>query len=155
MHRCFAFMVAFLGLLVFPREDGHIDLRVAGIVNTLTTQARSTLEPMIISDIFRALTLCKARVRFFEGCNLLLQIWMIEHLCHRPRYMNYGSTGKNCIEEFGTRVTGFEMPERVENWVARLRSTTTDQIEWTLVWLPVDEIVYMPATGLYFLLMGL
>ncbi|XP_070048922.1 uncharacterized protein [Nicotiana tomentosiformis] len=154
-HRCFAFMVAFLGLLVFLREDGHIDLRIAGVVHVLTTQAKSTLAPMIVSDIFRALTFCKAGASFFEGCNLLLQMWMIEHLCHRPRYMNYGSTGKNCIEEFSARVTGFEMPKGVKDWITRLQSTTADQVEWTLGWLPVDEIVYMPATGPYFLLMGL
>nr|XP_033510973.1 uncharacterized protein LOC117275762 [Nicotiana tomentosiformis] len=148
-------MVAFLGLLVFPREDGHIDLQVAGVVHVLTTQAESTLSHMIVSDIFRALTFCKAEDRFFDGCNLMLQMWMIEHLCHRPRYINYGSTGKNCIEEFGTRVIGFEILKGVKDWITRLRSTTVDQIEWTLGWLLVDEIVYMPATGPYFLLMGL
>ncbi|XP_009600317.1 uncharacterized protein [Nicotiana tomentosiformis] len=154
-HRCFSFMVSFLGHLVFPREDGHFDLRVAGVVHVLITQAKNTLAPMFVSDIYRALTSCKAGVRFFEGCNLLLQIWMIEHLCHRPRYMNYRSTRKNCIEEFGTRVTGFEMPEGVKDWISRLRFITADKIEWTLGWLPIDEIVYMPVTGPYFLLMGL
>ncbi|XP_070053530.1 uncharacterized protein [Nicotiana tomentosiformis] len=63
--------------------------------------------------------------------------------------------GKNFIEEFGTRVTGFKMPKGVKDWITRFRSTTADQIEWTLGWLPVDEIVYMSATGPYFLLMGL
>ncbi|XP_016502982.1 uncharacterized protein LOC107821094 [Nicotiana tabacum] len=47
------------------------------------------------------------------------------------------------------------MPEGVRNWITRLRSLTADQIEWILGWLPVDEIVHMPATGPYFLLMGL
>ena len=66
-HRCFAFMVAFLGLLVFPRKDGNIDIRVSGIVSTLLTQSNSTLAPMIMSEIFRALTACKAGGDFFEG----------------------------------------------------------------------------------------
>jgi len=77
-------MVAFLGLVLFPRKDGNIDLRVAGVVKVLITNAKSTLAPMIISEIYRALTACKAGADFFEGCNLLLQIWMIEHLCHDP-----------------------------------------------------------------------
>ncbi|XP_019241565.1 PREDICTED: uncharacterized protein LOC109221545 [Nicotiana attenuata] len=153
-HRCFAFMVVFLGILVFPRKDGNIDIRIDGVVSTLLTQAKSTLAPMIMSEIFQALTACKAGGDFFEGCNLLLQMWMIEHLCHRPQYMNYGSTGKSCIGEFYTRVDGFSMPERVTEWISRLRSVTANQIEWTFGWLPVDEIIYMLATGPHFLLMG-
>ncbi|XP_070011988.1 uncharacterized protein [Nicotiana sylvestris] len=154
-HRCFAFLVVFLGLLVFPRKNGNIDVRIAGVVNTLLTQDKSTLAPMIVSEIFRALTSCKAGGNFFEGCNLLLQMWMIEHLCHRPQYMNYGSTGKSCIGEFYTRVDGFNIPEGVIEWISCLCSVTANQTEWTLGWLSVDEIIYMPATGPHFLLMGL
>ncbi|XP_070019475.1 uncharacterized protein [Nicotiana sylvestris] len=154
-HKCFAFTVVFLGLLVFPRKDGNIDVRIAGVVNTYLTQAKSTLAPMIVSEIFRALTTCKAGENFFEGCNLLLQMWMIEHLCHRPQYMNYGSTGESYIGEFYTRVDGFNMPEGVAEWTSCLFSVTANQIEWTLGWLPIDEIIYMPAIGPHFLLMGL
>ncbi|XP_019241362.1 PREDICTED: uncharacterized protein LOC109221342 [Nicotiana attenuata] len=154
-HRRFAFMVAFLGLVMFPRKDGNIDLRVAGVVKVLITNAKSTLAPMIVSEIYRALTSCKVGADFFEGCNLLLQMWMIEHLCHRPQYMSYGSAEKSCIEEFNTRMSRFKLPEGFGDWVSRLRSITARQIEWTLGWLPVEEIVYMPATGPYFLLMGL
>ncbi|XP_075097487.1 uncharacterized protein LOC142174934 [Nicotiana tabacum] len=154
-HRRFAFMVAFLGLVVFPQKDGNIDLRVAVVVKVLVINAKSTLAPMIVSEIYRAVTACKAGADFFEGCNLLLQMWMIEHLCHHPQYMSYGSAEKSCIEEFNTRVSGFKLPEGFGEWIARLRAITTGQIEWTLGWLPVEEIVYIPATGPYFLLMGL
>ncbi|XP_070008308.1 uncharacterized protein [Nicotiana sylvestris] len=154
-HRCFAFMVVFLGLLVFPRKDGNIDTWIAGVVSTLLTQAKSTLAPTIVSEIFRAITACKARGDFFEGCNLLLQMWMIEHLCHRRQYLNYGSTEKSCIEEFYTRVDGFSMPEGVTKWISCLHSVTANQIEWTFGWLPIDEIIYMPTTGPHLLLMGL
>lgn len=65
VHRCFAFMVAFLGIVLFPREDGHIDLRLDRIAHVLTTQAKSTHAPMIVTDIFRALTFCKAGTKFF------------------------------------------------------------------------------------------
>jgi len=106
-------MVVFLGLLVFPKRDGNIDIQIAGIVSTLLTQDKITLAPMIVSEIFRALTACKVGEDFFEGCNLLLQMWMIEHLCHRPQYMIYGSIEKSCIKEFYTRVDGFSMPEGV------------------------------------------
>ena len=32
---CFAFMVTFLGLIVFPKWDKHIDIRLAGVVKRL------------------------------------------------------------------------------------------------------------------------
>ncbi|XP_075109335.1 uncharacterized protein LOC142181084 [Nicotiana tabacum] len=121
----------------------------------LAYSGQKHLAPMIAAEIFRALTACKAGGDFFEGCNLLLQMWMIEHLYHRPQYMSYGSTEKNCIEEFYTRVDGFSQPEEVTKWISHLRSITADQIEWMFGWLPIDEIVYMPATGPHFLLMGL
>lgn len=111
----FAFIVAFLGTLVFSMEDWNIDMCLVGVVHVLTTQDKSTLIPMIILDIFRALASCKSRAKSFEGCNLLLQIWLIEHLYHRPRYMNYGASGGSCIEEVGTKVNGFVMPEGVRS----------------------------------------
>ena len=109
-HRRFAFMVAFLGIVVFPRKDRNIDLKVAGVVKVLITNNKSTLVPMIVSEIYRALTACKAGANFFEGCNLLLQMWMIEHLCHHPQYMSYRSTNEGCIKGYNTRVLGLKLP---------------------------------------------
>jgi len=148
-------MVAFLGLVVFPRKDRNIDLKVAGIVKILITNDKSILAPMIMSEIYRALTACKAGADFFEGCNLLLQMWMIEHLCHHPQYMRYMSTNGGCIEGYSLRVSGFRSPGGFEEWISYLRVITADQINWTLGWLSVEEIIYMPATGPHFLLMGL
>ncbi|KAH0712128.1 hypothetical protein KY289_008087 [Solanum tuberosum] len=49
---CFAFMVAFLGLIVFPKRDKHIDIRLAGVVKVLTTMESPTIIPMILADMF-------------------------------------------------------------------------------------------------------
>jgi len=69
--------------------------------------------------------------------------------------MSYRSTDKSCSEEYNKRVSGLRLPEGFEDWVSYLRAVIVVQIDWTLGWLPVEEIVYMPATGPYFLLMGL
>lgn len=69
MHRGFDFTVAFLGTLVFSREDRNIDLRLAGVVLVLTTQDKRTLIPMIVLDIFRASTSCKAEAKFFRDAS--------------------------------------------------------------------------------------
>ncbi|KAG5571590.1 hypothetical protein H5410_061356 [Solanum commersonii] len=79
---CFAFMVAFLELIVFPKRDNHIDIRLAGVVKALTTMESPTILPMILVDMFRALTKCIKGEMYFEGCNILLQIWFLEHLYH-------------------------------------------------------------------------
>ena len=39
-----------------------------------------TLAPMILDDIYRALDKCQSRESFFQGCNLILQWWMMWHL---------------------------------------------------------------------------
>lgn len=73
-NECFAFMVTFLGLIIFPKRDKHIDIRLAGVVKALTTMENPTIIPMILADMFRALTKCLSGEMYFEGCNILLQI---------------------------------------------------------------------------------
>ena len=45
-----------------------------------------TLVPMILAEIFQALGKCKrGETNFFEGCNILLQVWVIEHVHQRKK----------------------------------------------------------------------
>ena len=101
-NRYFAFMVTFLGLIFFPKWDKHIDIRLAGVVKALTTMENPTIIPMILADMFRALTKCLSGEMYFEGCNILLQIWFLEHLYHHddaprftPDWFNYVSSYKD------------------------------------------------------------
>nr|XP_016480572.1 PREDICTED: uncharacterized protein LOC107801716 [Nicotiana tabacum] len=154
-RRGLAFIVAFLGVLICPRKDGNIELGLVGMVDVMIKKANGTLVPMILAEIYRALTVCREGRKFFEGCNMLLQLWIQEHLCHRLGYMSYGMTGLNCIEEHENRMVGYEFPEGTEAWFAHLSSLTSNKIEWTFGWLPVTEVIYMSAEVCYFLLMGL
>jgi len=154
-RRGLVFIVAFLGVIICPRKDDNIELGLVGMVDVAIKKANGTLVPLILSEIYRALTICREGGKFFQGCNLLLQLWILEHLCHRVGYMNYGMTGLDCIEEFESRVVGVEFPEGTEAWFAHLSSLTSDKIEWTFGWLPATEVVYMSAKVCYFLLMGI
>ncbi|XP_019248546.1 PREDICTED: uncharacterized protein LOC109227807 [Nicotiana attenuata] len=154
-HRGFAFIVAFLGVMVFPNENGTVDIHMAIIAQVLTTKEDHTLAPLILSDIYRALTQCKSGATFFEGCNILLQMWLIEHLRHHPKFMNYGPSKSNFIESYEERVKDYNSPEGVEAWIVHLRTLKANQIEWTLGWLSVREVIYMSAIKNYLLLMGL
>ncbi|KAH0672998.1 hypothetical protein KY290_025280 [Solanum tuberosum] len=85
VNGCLAFMVAFLGFIVFPKRDKHIDIRLAEVVKVLTTMENPTVIPMILADMLRALTKYINREMHFEGCNILLQIWFLEHLYYHDR----------------------------------------------------------------------
>ncbi|XP_075101847.1 uncharacterized protein LOC142177274 [Nicotiana tabacum] len=154
-RRGLAVVVAFLGTLICPRSDEHIELGLAGMADFMVKKANGTLILMILAEIYRSLTACRAGTKFFEGCNLLLQMWLVEHLCHRLRYMNYSLTGLDCIEEYGNRVNGHELPEGTEAWFVYLGSFTANRIEWTFSWLTVNKVIYMSAGVCFLLLMGL
>ncbi|KAH0633076.1 hypothetical protein KY284_035862 [Solanum tuberosum] len=51
-HRCFAFMVAFVGTMVFPRRGGKINILLIGVVNVLIEKKNYTIVPMILADIY-------------------------------------------------------------------------------------------------------
>ncbi|XP_019259542.1 PREDICTED: uncharacterized protein LOC109237668 isoform X1 [Nicotiana attenuata] len=125
-RRGLAFIVAFLGILICPRKDGNIKLGLVGMANFMTKKANGTIIPMIL--LIELSLFCREGGNFFEGCNMLLQLWMEEHLCHRPGYMNYGMIDLNCIEEHENRVEGHEFPEGTEAWFAHLSSLTASEI---------------------------
>nr|XP_009803744.1 PREDICTED: uncharacterized protein LOC104249069 [Nicotiana sylvestris] len=66
IHHRFAFIVVFLGIMVFPNSEGTVDIRMARIAQILTTNKDHTLASLVLADIYRALTLCKAEAQFFE-----------------------------------------------------------------------------------------
>ncbi|XP_070003412.1 uncharacterized protein LOC142165727 [Nicotiana tabacum] len=153
-RRTLAFITAFLGIMVCPRDDKKIEIGLVGMVDVAMKRAESIIVPLILLEIYRALTVCKEGGSFFQGCNLLLQLWIQEHLCHRVGYMNFGLTGLNCIEKFEKRVTGVAFHEGIGDWFIRQRSLTADQIEWAFGWLPATEAICMSAKKCYVLLMG-
>ncbi|XP_075093098.1 uncharacterized protein LOC142172922 [Nicotiana tabacum] len=154
-RRGLAFIVAFLGILVCSRKDGNIEMGLVGIVDFMAKKPNGTIVPLILAEIYRALTRCREGAKFFEGCNMLLQIWMEEHLFHRPEYLNCCMIGLECIEKHEKRVEGYEFPDGTEAWHAHLRSLTVNKIEWTFGWLSVNEVIYMSAEVCFLLLMGL
>ena len=59
-------------------------MNLAAVITAFEKKPNITLVPMILADIYRALTICKDGKDYFEGCNMLLQLWMIEHIRHHP-----------------------------------------------------------------------
>nr|XP_009793699.1 PREDICTED: uncharacterized protein LOC104240539 [Nicotiana sylvestris] len=137
IHRQFAFIAVFLGVMVFLNAEDTVDTRMARIAQIIVTKKDHTLVPLVLADIYRALTLCKSGAPLFEGSNVLLQMWIIEHLRRHPKFMSYASDGNNFIKKYEERVEDYKPPEGVEVWVSYLRKLGENQIEWTIGWLPV------------------
>ncbi|XP_047269721.1 uncharacterized protein LOC107876128 isoform X2 [Capsicum annuum] len=91
--RDFAFAVGLLGTMVFPQgENGTIHPRVVTVAHALffgvdydSTKVFHNLAPMIVANIYRALGRCQVKNHFFQGCNLILQWWMMKHLVKDSR----------------------------------------------------------------------
>nr|XP_016461126.1 PREDICTED: uncharacterized protein LOC107784496 [Nicotiana tabacum] len=69
-RRGLAFIGAFLGVVVCPRKDGNIEVGLVGMIDVAIKKANSTVVPLILSEIYRALTICREGGKFFQGCNL-------------------------------------------------------------------------------------
>ena len=87
-----AFSACLLGTMLFPKdEEKKIGTQVVMVVNAMfrgigrksEEKKYCCLALVILADIYRSLSLCKNGFPFFQGSNILLQWWLIEHLCKR------------------------------------------------------------------------
>ncbi|KAK4351281.1 hypothetical protein RND71_030594 [Anisodus tanguticus] len=158
--RPIAFTIALLGTLIFPLEYGKISTCICSVAQTLfegVDGAQLTLAPMILAEIFRALGKCKrGETSFFKGCNLLLQIWAMEHFYQRPNMVDICFSESNKIVSFYDRTKWFVSPVGVNDWYEFLASRTGDQIQWKYPLLPNTKKAYIRCKRLYYIkLIGL
>ena len=57
-HSYDALMVAFLGIMLFPKKEGKISMNLAVVITAFEKNPNITLVPMILEDIYHALTMC-------------------------------------------------------------------------------------------------
>ncbi|KAK4348259.1 hypothetical protein RND71_034598 [Anisodus tanguticus] len=128
--RPIAFTVAFLGSLIFPLEYGKISTCICSVARALfegANGAQLTLAPMILAEMFRALGKCKiGETGFFEGCNLILQMWAMEHFYQRPNMVDICFSESNKIVSFYDRTKRFVSPVGVNDWYGFLASRTVN-----------------------------
>lgn len=69
-HRVIVFMVAFLGVMVFPMRKNRISIYLLPTVIFMCRgSVRTIIVPMILAEIFRSLVTCSRGSNFFRGCN--------------------------------------------------------------------------------------
>lgn len=79
-RRLEVFCLALLGTLVFPLAERHINTRLQLVVMDLFNKKDGvTIIPMILVELYKALTEVGGGLVYFEGSNLILQLWMMEH----------------------------------------------------------------------------
>ena len=122
--------MALLGTLVFSREHGHICTCICSVARVLFEGVNGeeiTLVPIILEEIFRALGKCKrGEANFFEGCNLLLQVWALEHFHKRKNMDDIFFSNVNHIDSFFDRTKMFISPVGTDDWYENLTSCTSD-----------------------------
>ncbi|KAK4372947.1 hypothetical protein RND71_008331 [Anisodus tanguticus] len=155
-----AFAVALLWTLIFPLEHGKISTCICSIARALfkgVDDAQLTLSPMILAEIFQALGKCKrCETSFFEGCNLIVQMWAMEHFYQRLNMVDICFSKSNKIVSLYDRTKRFVSPVGTNDWYEFLASRTGDQIQRKYPLLPSAKKAYIRCRRLYYIkLIGL
>ncbi|KAH0768988.1 hypothetical protein KY290_012969 [Solanum tuberosum] len=143
-YRLNAFAIALLGSLVFPKMRGRIDTSLGYVVQDLAQredEPRKTLVPIILAEIMRSMSACVDGRMFFKGCNILLQLWAIEHFYIRSDavdiFLGYG----NKIDNHPRRMIAFTAPVKFVDWQIFLIELESRRIQWKLHWLSTPHAI--------------
>ena len=133
MYLLDAFAIALLGSFVFPKSRGRIDTCLRYVVRDVAQRQgdpKKTIVPMILAEIMRSLSACIDGRMFFEGCNLLIQLWAIDHF-HKDVVDTYLGQG-NKINNHPRRLSHFAAPIGFVDWQIFLIELERHRIQWNL-----------------------
>lgn len=102
-RRVFVFMFCFLGMIIFPMKKAKIHTRLVMVTKTLMEGIDGqsfSIVPIILAEVYRALGKCQQGAPHFEGCNLLLQLWLLDNL-------QKGDYRQESYEEIGMTISLF------------------------------------------------
>ncbi|XP_016451638.1 uncharacterized protein LOC107776276 [Nicotiana tabacum] len=163
-RRVFVFIICFLGLLIFPKKRGKIHTRLAMVAKTPMEGIEGqtyTIIPMILAEMYRALDRCKQGYGHFGGCNLLLQVWLLEYfqrgeyqqeLLRRPLndYIAYHHPKRMTFIP-----DRFVQPGSAVSWVRFFSNLTDEKVHWIFEWFPSSEFIIWSREITYLMLTGL
>lgn len=84
---------------------------------------------MIVTEIIRAQSKCARVRRLFEGCNLILQIWAIEHFYRSNAMVDILFRITNKVNSHLQRMAEFVAPVGTNDWYAYIRVVIDNQIQ--------------------------
>ena len=103
----------------FSKLRGKIDTCLRYMVRDLSQRGgepRKTIVPMILAEIMSSLSACVDGRMFFEGCNLLLQLWAIDHFHKRSDVVETYLGQGNKIDNHPRRLACFAAPVGFVDW---------------------------------------
>ncbi|KAH0678313.1 hypothetical protein KY284_019398 [Solanum tuberosum] len=105
--------------------------------------------------MMRSLSACVDGRMFFEGCNILLQLWAIEHFYLRSDvvdiFLGYG----NKIDNHPRRMIAFNAPAGFVDWQIFLTELKRYRIQWKLHWLSTPYAIVRGDARYFIELIGL
>ncbi|KAH0735660.1 hypothetical protein KY285_011367 [Solanum tuberosum] len=165
--RPFAFAICLLGTMVFPQGPNYtihpsVVMVTHAIFNGVSygpVRKYYNLAPMILADIYRALDRCKNGTRFFQGCNLILQWWMMRHLikAHDPTEPDRLER-PNRLEshDWWVQRNHFNRTGGQEFWYPRLQGLREENVQWSIQCLVITkQIVIRSGKAPYLIFAGL
>ena len=79
-------------MMVFPQdEEKEIIIQIVIVVDAIfkgvgkeeEAKKHYSLASIILVEIYQSLSLCKNGFQFYQGCDILLQWWMTQHMCKK------------------------------------------------------------------------
>jgi len=164
-HRqVFVFIVYYLGMLIFPMKGERIHTRLAMVYRNLMEGIEGqiyTIIPMILAEMYRALDRCKKGYGHFEGCNLLLHVWLLEHfqrgefLQELPRRPWNDHIAYHHPKRMTFIPNRFVQSGNAVSWVHFFSNLTDERVHWMFEWFPSSEFIIRSRETPHLVLIGL
>ena len=158
--------MALLGRMVFPHGPSlSINTRVITLVHTLFKGYESQgmtkyyfVAPVILSDIYRALGKCKEGHRYFQGCNLLLQWWILSPLAKGDGTReSHSLDNKNTLKDLNDLLFWANMNNRRTRgrWAQIFSELREEDLQWMLDRFISKEVIVESRRYVVLLLPGI
>ena len=88
-----------------------------------------------MSDIYRALGKCKEGHRYFQGCNLILQCWILSHLAKGDETRELHTLdNKNSLRDLNDMLywANMDNQETRGRWVEIFSELGEEDLQWVL-----------------------
>nr|XP_027120694.1 uncharacterized protein LOC113737707 [Coffea arabica] len=135
--------LALISLLLFPQKHGKVTFSTVNMIQSVflgIKEKTPTLVPIIIADIFTAVTECQKKRGFFYASNLVLQMWAMEHLSKRTlNPLGSCLPTANWVESHRERVIRYYRVASPNVFIQEFNALTSDKIQWVLDWTKVRD----------------
>ncbi|KAK4738111.1 hypothetical protein R3W88_001808 [Solanum pinnatisectum] len=161
--RPFAFAICLLGTMVFPQGPNYtIHPSVVMVTHAIfygvdygSATKYYNLAPMILADIYRALDKCQNGERFFQGCNLILQWWMMRHLikAHNPEEPDpLRRSDQLAGHDWWMYHNHCNKTGGIKFWYPRLQGLREENVQWSIECLRVTKQMVIRAQKVPYLI---